>query len=76
MKRSQIRRKNAGRKTYVVTQSNTIGVDDDDDDASVIEIEDSDDESDRGVYPKIKQEEIQVEDVPEDDDEDNYLSLA
>ena len=34
------------------------------------------DESYRGVYPGIKQEAIQVEDVPEDYDEDNPPSLA
>ena len=59
-----------------MTQSKTRGVDDDEDDASVIEIEDSDDELDGGVYPGIKQEAIQVEDVLEDDDEENPPSLA
>ena len=41
--RAKNARKNAGQKTDVVTQSNTRGVDDDEDDASVIEIEESDD---------------------------------
>ena len=59
-----------------MTQSKTRGVDDYEDDASVIETEDSDDESDGGVYPGIKQEAIKVEDAPEDDDEDNHPSLA
>ena len=61
-----------------MTQSKTRVVDDndDEDDSSVIEIEDSDDKSDGGVYPGIKQEAIQVEDVPEDNDEDNPPSLA
>ena len=69
-------RKNAGRKTCVVTQSNTRGVDYDDDDASVIEIEESYDESYEGLYPVIKQEAIKVEDVLENDDEDNPASMA
>ena len=46
--------KNAGRKKDVVTQSNTIVVDNDVDVASIIEIEEYDDESDGGVYPGIK----------------------
>ena len=44
-----------------MTQSRTRGVDDDEDDDSVIEIEESDDESDGGVYPGIKKEAIKVE---------------
>ena len=51
-------------------------MDDDEDDASLKEIEGSDYESDVGVYPKIKQEAIKVEEVPEDDDEDSPPSLA
>ena len=51
-------------------------MDDDKDDASVIEIEESDDESDGGMYPRIKQEANKVEDVPENDDEDNPPSLV
>ena len=68
-------RKNVGRKTDIVTQSKTRGVDDDEYDASVIEIEESDEESDGEVYPEIKQEAIKVEDLPEND-EDNPPSLA
>ena len=74
--RAKMRIKNSGRKTDIVTQSKTRGVDDDGYDASVIEIEESDGESDGGVYPGIKQEAIKVEDVPENDDEDNPPSLA
>ena len=59
-----------------MTQSKIRKVDDDEDYASFIDIEYSDDESDGGVYPRIKQEAIQVEDVPEDDDDDNSPSLA
>ena len=59
-----------------MTQSNTRGVDDDEDDSSVIDIEESDNESYGGVYPRIKQETIKVEDVSENDDEDNPPSLA
>ena len=59
-----------------MTLYKTRGVDDDEDDASGIEIEDSDEESDGGLYPGIKKEAIQVEDVPEDDDDDNPPSLA
>ena len=51
-------------------------MDDDEDDASVTDIEEYDDESDGGVYPGIKQEVIKVEDVPENDDEDNPPSMA
>ena len=69
-------RKNYGRKTDVVIQSKTIGVDDDEDDDSVIYIEYSDDESDGGVYPGINKEATQVEDGPEDDDKDNPPSLV
>ena len=69
-------RKNSDQKTDVVTQSKTRGVDDDEDDASVIEIEESDDESDGGVYPRINQEAIKVEDMPAHDDKDNPTSLA
>ena len=54
-----------------MTQSKNRGLDDDEDDTSVIEIEEYDDESDGGVYPRIKQEAIKVEDMPEDGDEDN-----
>ena len=54
-------------------QFKTRGVDDDEDDASVTDVEDSDDESDGGVYPGIKQETIKVEDIPEDDDENNRV---
>ena len=68
--------KHSGRKTDVLTQSNTIGVDDDEGDASVIEIEEYDEESDGGVYPGIEKEAIKVEDVPENDDQDNPPSLA
>ena len=57
-------------------QSKTRGVDDYEDDASIIEIGESGDESNGGVYPGIKQEAIKVEDVPEHDDEDNPPSLA
>ena len=53
--RAKNERKNAGRKTDVVTQFKTRGVDNDEDDDSIIEIEESDDESDVGVYPVIKQ---------------------
>ena len=63
--------KNAGRKTDVVKHSKTRGVDDDEDDFSIIEIGESGDESNGGVYPGIKQEAIKVEDVPEHDDQDN-----
>ena len=49
----------------VVKQSKARGVDDYEDDALDIEIEESDDESDGGVYPGIKQEAIKFEDVPE-----------
>ena len=68
--------KNDGRRMDVLSQSKTRVVDDDEDDASDIEIEESDDESDVVVYPGIKQEAIKVEDVPENDDEDNRPSLA
>ena len=44
-----------------MTKSKTRGVDDDEDDASVTEIEESDDESDGGVYPGTEQEAIKVE---------------
>ena len=40
--RAKNARKNAGQKTDVVKQSKTRGVDDDEDDASVIDIEESD----------------------------------
>ena len=53
--RTKNARKSAGQKTDVVTQSKTRGVGDDEDDASVIEVEDSDEKSDGGVYPGIKQ---------------------
>ena len=59
-----------------MTQSKNRGLDDDEDDTSVIEIEEYDDESDGGVYPGIKQEAIKVEYVPENYDEDNPPSLA
>ena len=59
-----------------MTQSKTRVVDDDEDDASVIDIKESDDKSDGGLYPGIKQEDIKIEDVPEDDDEDNPPSLS
>ena len=59
-----------------MTKSNTIRVDDDEGDASVIEIEEYDEESDGGVYPGIKKEAIKVEDVPENDDYDNPCSMA
>ena len=59
-----------------MTQSNTRGVDDDEDDDSVIKIENFDDESDGGVYPGIKQEAIKFEDVSENYDECNPPSLA
>ena len=49
---------------------------DDEDDASVIEIKESDEESDGGVYPGIKQESIKFEDMPENDYEDNPPSMA
>ena len=42
------------KKTDFVTQSKTRGVDDGEDDASVIDIEESDYESYGGVYPGIK----------------------
>ena len=53
--RSKNARKNAGQKTDYLTHSKTRGVDDDEDDDSIIEIEESDDKSDVGVYPGIKQ---------------------
>ena len=68
--------KNAGQKTDVVTQSKTRGVDDDEDDASVIDIEEFDDESEGEVYPGIKQEATKVADMTENDDEDNHPSLS
>ena len=76
MQSAQKMRVNAGQMTDVVTQSKTRGVYDDEDDSSVIEIEESYDESDGGVYIRIKQEAIKVEDVPEYDDEDNPPSIA
>ena len=76
VERTKNAHKIAGRNTDVVKQSKARGVDDYEDDASDIEIEESDDESDGGVYPGIKQEAIKFEDVPENDDEDNPPSLA
>ena len=59
-----------------MTHSKNRGVDNDEDDASAIEIEEYDDESDGGVYPRVKKEAIRIEDVPGYDDEDNPPSLA
>ena len=50
--RAQNARKNAGINTDVVTQSETRGVDDDENDASNIEIEESEDKSDGGCIPE------------------------
>ena len=68
--------KNAGQKMDAVTQSKTRGEDDDEYDASVVDIEESDDESYGGEYTGIKIEAIKIEDVPEEDDEDNPTSLS
>ena len=56
VERAKNAHKNSGRKTDGATQSKTRGVDDDEDDASVIDIEEYDDESVGGVYPGINQE--------------------
>ena len=64
------------RKTDVVTNPKNRGVDDDEYDASVVDIEESDDDSDGGLYPGINQEAIKIEGIPENDDEDNPPSLA
>ena len=53
--RAKKARKNAGQNTDVMTHPKTRGVDDDEDDASVIEIEDFDVKSDGGFYARIKQ---------------------